>query len=162
MKLLFSEAKADYTHYIFPYAIWAFPENQETPGDLFNHEFLPSFSQSRPFLSLSPGSHKPQKLYALLREPAHPSQRRRHHRKSDSSFRIRLHRGTSPVLQELRGYQIRQRHHGAGTPRFPFPKQNHLSPPALQRLHHRRPGGHGHPVPSSPQNLPTIITRSTT
>ncbi len=42
MKLLFSEAKADYTHYIFPYAIWAFPENQETPGDLFNHGFLPS------------------------------------------------------------------------------------------------------------------------
>ena len=26
MKLLFSEAKPDYGHYIFPYAIWAFPE----------------------------------------------------------------------------------------------------------------------------------------
>src|SRR6266571_1738135 len=42
MKLLFSEAKTDYTHYIFPYAIWAFPEAGETPGDLFNQGFLPS------------------------------------------------------------------------------------------------------------------------
>jgi arginyl-tRNA--protein-N-Asp/Glu arginylyltransferase len=42
MKLLFSEAKADYGHYIFPYAIWAFPEPGETPGDLFNQGFLPS------------------------------------------------------------------------------------------------------------------------
>ena len=42
MKLLFSEAKADYAHYIFPYAIWAFPEPGETPADLFNAGFLPS------------------------------------------------------------------------------------------------------------------------
>ena len=42
MKLLFSEAKADYGHYIFPYAIWAFPEAGETPGDLFAQGFLPS------------------------------------------------------------------------------------------------------------------------
>jgi arginyl-tRNA--protein-N-Asp/Glu arginylyltransferase len=42
MKLLFSEAKADYGHYIFPYAVWAFPESGETPGDLFNQGFLPS------------------------------------------------------------------------------------------------------------------------
>jgi len=42
MKLLFSEAKADYAHYIFPYAIWAFPEPGETPADLFNQGFLPS------------------------------------------------------------------------------------------------------------------------
>jgi arginyl-tRNA--protein-N-Asp/Glu arginylyltransferase len=42
MKLLFSEAKADYGHYIFPYAIWAFPEPGETPTDLFGHGFLPS------------------------------------------------------------------------------------------------------------------------
>src|SRR5437667_12495460 len=42
MKLLFSEAKADYGHYIFPYAIWAFPEPSETPADLFNQGFLPS------------------------------------------------------------------------------------------------------------------------
>ncbi|HWI56107.1 MAG TPA: hypothetical protein VNZ22_02685, partial [Bacillota bacterium] len=42
MKLLFSEAKADYTHYIFPYSLWAFPESGETPGDLFNQGFLPS------------------------------------------------------------------------------------------------------------------------
>src|SRR5207249_789554 len=42
MKLVFSEAKADYSHYIFPYAVWAFPETGETPGDLFGQGFLPS------------------------------------------------------------------------------------------------------------------------
>jgi arginyl-tRNA--protein-N-Asp/Glu arginylyltransferase len=42
MKLLFSESKPDYDHYIFPYAIWAFPEPGETPADLFNYGFLPS------------------------------------------------------------------------------------------------------------------------
>lgn len=45
MKLLFSEAKPDYGHYIFPYAIWAFPEPGETPADLFNAGFLPSSRQ---------------------------------------------------------------------------------------------------------------------
>ena len=42
MKLLFSEARADYTHYIFPYAVWAFPESGEGPADLFEQGFLPS------------------------------------------------------------------------------------------------------------------------
>ena len=42
MKLLFSEFKSDYDHYIFPYAVWAFPEPGETPADLFDHGFLPS------------------------------------------------------------------------------------------------------------------------
>ena len=42
MKLLFSETQADYSNYIFPYAVWAFPEAGETPGDLFQHGFLPS------------------------------------------------------------------------------------------------------------------------
>jgi arginyl-tRNA--protein-N-Asp/Glu arginylyltransferase len=42
MKLLFSEAKADYAHYIFPYAVWAFPEPGETATELFSHGFLPS------------------------------------------------------------------------------------------------------------------------
>ncbi|HTL18971.1 MAG TPA: GNAT family N-acetyltransferase [Patescibacteria group bacterium] len=42
MKLLFSEAKADYGHYIFPYAVWAFPEPDESPADLFERGFLPS------------------------------------------------------------------------------------------------------------------------
>jgi hypothetical protein len=42
MKLVFSESKPDYSHYIFPYAIWAFPEPGETPAVLFNHGFLPS------------------------------------------------------------------------------------------------------------------------
>jgi len=42
MKLLFSEALPDYEHYIFPYAVWAFPEPGETPADLFDAGFLPS------------------------------------------------------------------------------------------------------------------------
>lgn len=42
MKLLFSEALPDYTHYIFPYAIWAVPEAGEKPSAIFNAGFLPS------------------------------------------------------------------------------------------------------------------------
>jgi arginyl-tRNA--protein-N-Asp/Glu arginylyltransferase len=42
MKLLFSEQKADYAHYQFPYAVWAVPEDGETPADIFNAGFLPS------------------------------------------------------------------------------------------------------------------------
>jgi arginyl-tRNA--protein-N-Asp/Glu arginylyltransferase len=42
VKLLFSEAAPDYEHYIFPYAVWAFPEPGEMPADLFNRGFLPS------------------------------------------------------------------------------------------------------------------------
>jgi arginyl-tRNA--protein-N-Asp/Glu arginylyltransferase len=42
MKLLFSEHKSDYGHYIFPYAIWGVPEDGENPADFFNHGFLPS------------------------------------------------------------------------------------------------------------------------
>jgi len=42
MKLLFSEAAADYTHYIFPYAIWALPEAGEDPHLFFEKGFLPS------------------------------------------------------------------------------------------------------------------------
>jgi hypothetical protein len=42
MKLLFSEHKSDYAHYIFPYAIWAVPDEGETPADFFAQGFLPS------------------------------------------------------------------------------------------------------------------------
>jgi arginyl-tRNA--protein-N-Asp/Glu arginylyltransferase len=42
MKLLFSETLPDYQHYIFPYAIWAFPQADETPADFFARGFLPS------------------------------------------------------------------------------------------------------------------------
>jgi len=42
MKLLFSEQNSDYEHYQFPYAIWAVPEEGETPSDIFNAGFLPS------------------------------------------------------------------------------------------------------------------------
>lgn len=42
MKLLFSEYKSDYSNYIFPYAIWAVPEPDEQPGEIFAKGFLPS------------------------------------------------------------------------------------------------------------------------
>jgi arginyl-tRNA--protein-N-Asp/Glu arginylyltransferase len=42
VKLLFSEHKADYGHYIFPYAVWGVPEPGETSGDFFDRGFLPS------------------------------------------------------------------------------------------------------------------------
>lgn len=42
MKLIFSESKSDYAHYQFPYAVWAVPEQGETPADIFNAGFLPS------------------------------------------------------------------------------------------------------------------------
>lgn len=42
MKLLFSEALPDYQHYIFPYAVWAFPEAGELPHQFFESGFLPS------------------------------------------------------------------------------------------------------------------------
>jgi arginyl-tRNA--protein-N-Asp/Glu arginylyltransferase len=45
MKLLFSEYKSDYGNYIFPYAIWAFPEAGETPASIFARGFLPASLQ---------------------------------------------------------------------------------------------------------------------
>jgi hypothetical protein len=45
MKLVFSEHRADYGNYVFPYAVWAFPESGETPADLFEAGFLPSSRQ---------------------------------------------------------------------------------------------------------------------
>jgi len=42
MKLIFSEYKSDYGHYIFPYAIWAVPEKGERPANIFQKGFLPS------------------------------------------------------------------------------------------------------------------------
>ena len=42
MKLVFSEHISDYDNYIFPYAVWAFPEAGEEPRQLFDAGFLPS------------------------------------------------------------------------------------------------------------------------
>lgn len=42
MKLVFSEHVSDYSNYIFPYAVWAFPERGEKPRQLFDAGFLPS------------------------------------------------------------------------------------------------------------------------
>jgi arginyl-tRNA--protein-N-Asp/Glu arginylyltransferase len=41
MKLLFSEAVADYSRYLYPYVVWAVPEAGETPADFFERGFLP-------------------------------------------------------------------------------------------------------------------------
>ena len=45
MKLLFSEQNSDYENYQFPYAVWAIPEDSETPADIFDAGFLPSSRQ---------------------------------------------------------------------------------------------------------------------
>jgi hypothetical protein len=42
LKLLFSEATPDYGHYVFPYAVWAFPEPAEKAQQFFERGFLPS------------------------------------------------------------------------------------------------------------------------
>ncbi len=42
MKIVFSEYKSDYANYIFPYSIWAYPEEDETPAVLFDRGFLPN------------------------------------------------------------------------------------------------------------------------
>jgi arginyl-tRNA--protein-N-Asp/Glu arginylyltransferase len=42
VKLLFSEQNSDYENYQFPYAVWAMPEDGETPADIFDAGFLPS------------------------------------------------------------------------------------------------------------------------
>jgi arginyl-tRNA--protein-N-Asp/Glu arginylyltransferase len=41
MKLAFSEARSDYSRYLYPYVIWAFPEPGERPSDFFQRGFLP-------------------------------------------------------------------------------------------------------------------------
>jgi hypothetical protein len=50
MKILFSEAQPDYSHYLYPYVIWAFREENETPADLFNAGFLPARTLERYYL----------------------------------------------------------------------------------------------------------------
>lgn len=42
MRLIFSEHVSDYAHYVFPYAIWGFPEKGEAPSQMFDAGFLPS------------------------------------------------------------------------------------------------------------------------
>lgn len=42
MKLLFSESRPDYEGYVFPYAVWGFPEPGESPRDAMAAGFLPS------------------------------------------------------------------------------------------------------------------------
>jgi arginyl-tRNA--protein-N-Asp/Glu arginylyltransferase len=42
MKLVFSEHVSDYRNYVFPYAVWAFPEGCEKPRELFDAGFLPA------------------------------------------------------------------------------------------------------------------------
>ena len=49
MKLLFSEAPADYSRYFYPYVVWAVPESGETPAVFFRHGFLPGTPQMNRF-----------------------------------------------------------------------------------------------------------------
>jgi arginyl-tRNA--protein-N-Asp/Glu arginylyltransferase len=49
MKLLFSEAPADYSRYFYPYVIWAVPEAGETPAGFFQRGFLPGTPQLNRF-----------------------------------------------------------------------------------------------------------------
>ncbi len=49
MKLLFSEAKPNHADYVYPYAVWALPEPDETAADLFAAGFLPSNHQLERF-----------------------------------------------------------------------------------------------------------------
>lgn len=50
MKLLLSESQPDYSRYSYPYAVWAFPEDHETPADLLNAGFLPARTLERFYL----------------------------------------------------------------------------------------------------------------
>jgi len=42
MKVLFSEHQSNYSTYVYNYAIWAFPEEGESPADIMNQGFLPA------------------------------------------------------------------------------------------------------------------------
>jgi hypothetical protein len=42
MKLLFSEGPPNYSSYVFPYVVWAFPEKDEDISRIFDAGFLPS------------------------------------------------------------------------------------------------------------------------
>lgn len=42
MKLMFSEQRADYERYEFPYVVWAVPDPDETPADLLAAGFMPT------------------------------------------------------------------------------------------------------------------------
>lgn len=41
MKILCSEVGHDYTHYLYPYVLWGFPEPGETPADALGAGFMP-------------------------------------------------------------------------------------------------------------------------
>lgn len=45
MKLVFSEARSDYSRYLYPYVIWALPEPGEQPAGFFRQGFLPASPQ---------------------------------------------------------------------------------------------------------------------
>ncbi len=42
MKILFSEYDPDYSRYLYPYVVWALPEEHETPADLYDAGFHPA------------------------------------------------------------------------------------------------------------------------
>ena len=88
MKLLFSEQNSDYEHYQFPYAIWAVPEDGETPSDIFDAGFPAVVAPTRPLLSLPPGSRGFGEVQAVVRKPPDPPQRQRHRRGTGTARQI--------------------------------------------------------------------------
>ena len=108
MKLLFSEAAVDYPHYIFPYAIWAFPEPNETPANLFDQGFLPSSRHLDRFYLC-------RQVRVDLRKFSASSENRRILRKGEGLAARLVPRAEfdytparREALQDIRGHQIRQ------------------------------------------------------
>jgi arginyl-tRNA--protein-N-Asp/Glu arginylyltransferase len=97
MKLLFSEAKADYGHYIFPYAVWAFPEPGEAPSDLFNQGFLPSSRNLDRFYLC-------RQVRIDLKKFAHSSENRRILRKGEGIKCVLLPKGKFEYTAERREF----------------------------------------------------------
>jgi arginyl-tRNA--protein-N-Asp/Glu arginylyltransferase len=97
MKLLFSEAAPDYEHYIFPYAIWAFPEPGETGADFFEAGFLPSTRELDRF-------YLARQIRVRLKDFTASSENRRVLRKCEGvSWRL-LRRAEFKLNDERRGF----------------------------------------------------------
>jgi len=82
VKLLFSETTPDYTHYLYPYVVWAFLEPGETAADAFESGFLPGNPEMDRFYLV-------RNLRIPLREWMPSSENRRILRKS-SDLRLEL------------------------------------------------------------------------
>ena len=135
MKLLFSEQNSDYEHYQFPYAIWAVPEEGESPSDIFDAGFLPSSRNLDRFYLC-------RQVRVNLAKFKPSSENRRILRKGKGIERgtraarqIRLHAGAPPVFQDLRRHQVRQGRDDVRAAGCAVRRAHHL---ASARVHRRR------------------------